>query len=672
MNSSDDEAQDKDGERPSRRKDRFLKENGELINSLYVPGPSRVDDTIGHDEYNQQPNHLPGDLTTNSDLNNLSDMNRRSDASRGGINTFETGASGDGIMEATEGTATAITTVGDGGRGHVSGSPLGAGDVHVDEKSSRNDVLEKMEEAGEKKEAGGYAVHTRNVGEKKSGGPRGYERAKRVLFFAANVGRREPPRGNGAGPDDTLWKKFLRGAIKYMKFMGPGFMISVSYMDPGNYATDVAAGAAFRFSHLFVILLANVLAIFLQSLCVKLGSVTGMDLAENCKHNFPRWLNYILYFFAESAIIATDMAEVIGSAIALNILLKIPLVAGCAITILDTFIVLFFYNSNGPVKRIRLFEGFVALLVFGVIICFAIELAHIEDTPVGEVFKGYLPSKTVASGEGLYLSCGILGATVMPHSLFLGSGIVQARMKEYDKWHANESTATVATEDSAVTVERKYVPTLDAIRYTMPFCIADLAISLFTCALFANSAILIVSAATLSGTPAAKEADLFSIYDLLVSNLGRAAGILFAVALLFSGESAGVVVTLAGQMISEGFLNWRMRPWLRRLITRAIAILPSIVVAGAVGRRGLAEVLNASQVVLSIILPFVTAPLIWMTCRAQYMQVEDPNGEIIVGAEAEATAEGGVVRRRTVDMSNGWFSCGFAVVVWTFLAGLNL
>ncbi|KAK6332355.1 hypothetical protein TWF696_003073 [Orbilia brochopaga] len=637
--------------------------------------PSRVDDTTGHDEYNQQPNHLPGDLTTNSDLNNLSDMNRRHDASRGGINNFETGVGGDGVTESVDGTAAAITAVGDGGRGHVSGSPSqGAGDVHVDGKARSPDVVEKMEEAGDiKKETGGYEVHTRSV-EKKSGGgggngARGYERAKRVLFFAANAGRREPPRDGGSGVDDTFWKKFLRMAVKYIKFMGPGFMISVSYMDPGNYATDVAAGAAFRFSHLFVILLANVLAIFLQSLCVKLGSVTGIDLAENCKRNFPKWLCWSLYFFAEAAIIATDMAEVIGSAIALNILLKVPLVAGCAITILDTFIVLFFYNADGPVKRIRFFEGFVALLVFGVIICFAIELAHIEDTPVGEVFKGYLPSKTVASGRGLYLSCGILGATVMPHSLFLGSGIVQARMKEYDKWHANESTATVATEDSAVTVERRYTPTLEAINYTMPFCIADMAISLFTCALFANSAILIVSAATLSNTPDAQDADLFSIYDLLVANLGRAAGILFAVALLFSGESAGVVVTLAGQMISEGFLNWRIRPWLRRLITRAIAILPSIVVAGAVGRRGLAEVLNASQVVLSIILPFVTAPLIWMTCRAKYMQVADPNGEVIVG---EGEAEGGVVRRRTVDMSNGWFSCAFAVVVWGFLAGLNL
>ncbi|EWC45399.1 hypothetical protein DRE_00798 [Drechslerella stenobrocha 248] len=621
--------------------------------------PSRVDDTTGHDDYNQQPNHLPADLTTNSDLNNLSNMSRRNDASNGGINTFEAAAGGDGAVESSEGTPPAITPVAEGGRGHVSGLPAKAGDVSVDEK------VELAEALDEKR-----GIETISEIPKK-GEERGYEKAKRVLFFAANAGRREPPRSNdGGGPDDTFWKKFLRGSLKYLKFMGPGFMISVSYIDPGNYATDVAAGAAFKFSHLFVILLANVLAIFLQALCVKLGSVTGIDLAENCKRNFPRWLCWSLYFFAEAAIIATDMAEVIGSAIALNILLKIPLVAGCAITILDTFIVLFFYDADGPVKRIRFFEAFVALLVFGVIICFSIELSHIEDTPVGEVLRGYLPSSAVATGNGLYLSCGILGATVMPHSLFLGSGIVQARMKEFDKWHANESTATVATEDSAVTVERRYTPTLEAIRYTMPFCIADLAISLFTCALFANSAILIVSAVTLADTPEAVDADLFSIYNLLVDNLGRAAGVLFAVALLFSGESAGVVVTLAGQMISEGFLNWRMRPWLRRLITRAIAILPSIVVAGAVGRRGLAEVMNASQVTLSIILPFVTAPLIWMTCRAQYMQVADPNGEVIAGDEG--AAEGGEVRRRTVDMSNNWFTCAFAAVVWVFIAGLNV
>ncbi|KAF3935666.1 hypothetical protein ABW19_dt0206617 [Dactylella cylindrospora] len=582
-------------------------------------------------------------------MNNISNMNRRNDASAGGINTFDNSAGGDGATDSSvDNNTTGITAVGEGRRGSVSSSLRTR---NASEKSGLHHV-EKIPSGGKEKEKENWAT----------------TRAKRVLFLAASAGRREPPAG-GSMPGDSFWRKGLQVIFKYVRFMGPGFMISVSYMDPGNYATDVAAGAAFRFSHLFVILLANVLAIFLQALCVKLGSVTGVDLAENCKRNFPRWLCYILYFFAEAAIIATDMAEVIGSAIALNILLKIPLVAGCAITILDTFIVLFFYNSDGPVKRIRFFEFFVALLVFGVIICFSIELAHIEDTPVGEVFKGYLPSKTVASGQGLYLSCGILGATVMPHSLFLGSGIVQARMKEFDKWHANESTATVATEDTDVSVERKYVPTLDAINHTMPFCIADMAVSLFTCALFANSAILIVSAATLSDTPEAEDADLFSIYNLLVENLGKAAGVLFAVALLFSGESAGVVVTLAGQMVSEGFLNWRMRPWLRRLITRGIAILPSIVVAGVVGRQGLAEVLNASQVTLSIILPFVTAPLIWLTCRAQYMQVANPNGEIIVD---EGSAEGGEVRRRTVDMSNNWFTCAFAVVVWGFIAGLNV
>ncbi|KAF3100133.1 hypothetical protein TWF569_010311 [Orbilia oligospora] len=611
--------------------------------------PSRVDETIGHDEYNQQPNHLPADLTTNSDLNNVSNMNRRNDASRGGINTFNNSAGGDGVVESMDSDDVQITAVGGGGEGGVSGLPRAG---NVDEKSGLHDVVEVVED-----EKG------------KLGGEKRAEKPKKKVYFFASAGRREPP-VVGAGPGDTFWKKALSMVLKYAKFMGPGFMISVSYMDPGNYATDVAAGAAFRFSHLFVILLANILAIFLQSLCVKLGSVTGVDLAENCKRSFPRWLCWTLYFFAEAAIIATDMAEVIGSAIALNILLKVPLVAGCAITILDTFIVLWFYNADGPVKHIRWFEFFVALLVFGVVICFAIELAHIEDTPVGEVFRGYLPSKAVASGNGLYLSCGILGATVMPHSLFLGSGIVQARMKEYDNWHANESTATVATEDTAITIERKYKPTLEAIRYTMPFCITDMAVSLFTCALFANSAILIVSAATLSDTPEAQDADLFSIYELLVENLGKAAGILFAVALLFSGESAGIVVTLAGQMISEGFLNWRMRPWLRRLITRAIAILPSIVVAGAVGRRGLAEVLNASQVTLSIILPFVTAPLIWLTCRAKYMQVEDPNGEVITNDQTGA--EDGAVRRRSVDMSNNWFTCAFAVVVWGFIAGLNV
>ena len=222
--------------------------------------------------------------------------------------------------------------------------------------------------------------------------------------------------------------------VKYGKFVGPGFMISVAYIDPGNYATAVAAGATYRFRLLFMVLASNIIAIFLQSLCTKLGTVTGMNLAENCKANFPPWLNYTLYFFAESAIIATDIAEVIGTAIALNLLLHIPLVAGCAISIVDVIVILFFYRpGRSSMRGLRLFEFFVALLVIGVVVCFCFQLSLVRDTGVGEVFRGYLPSKALVQGQGLYQACGILGATVMPHSLYLGSGLIQARLREFDK-----------------------------------------------------------------------------------------------------------------------------------------------------------------------------------------------------------------------------------------------
>lgn len=200
------------------------------------------------------------------------------------------------------------------------------------------------------------------------------------------------------------WKKaFKRTAevlVKYAKFVGPGFMISVAYIDPGNYATDVAAGATYRFKLLFMVLISNLFAIFLQSLCIKMGSVTGMNLAEMCKEHLPKWLNYTLYFFAESAIIATDIAEVIGTAIALNLLIHVPLVAGCAISILDVLVILIFYRPSGSMRGLRAFEIFVMLLVLGVVICFCVQLSFITGVSVGEVFHGYLPSSALVQSQG--------------------------------------------------------------------------------------------------------------------------------------------------------------------------------------------------------------------------------------------------------------------------------
>ncbi|KAL8800516.1 MAG: hypothetical protein Q9182_005116 [Xanthomendoza sp. 2 TL-2023] len=448
---------------------------------------------------------------------------------------------------------------------------------------------------------------------------------------------------------------------KFSRFIGPGFMVAVAYIDPGNYATDVAAGAATRFKLLFIVIMSNVFAILLQSLAVRLGTVTGLNLAESCRAHLPRWLNVALYVLAEGAIIATDIAEVIGSAIALNLLLKIPLVGGCALTLVDVLIILIFYSPDGSMRRLRAFECFVMCLVLGVVVCFCVQLSYIENTGVGEVFRGYLPSSAIVEGEGVYLSCGILGATVMPHSLYLGSGMVQPRLREYDK-----NAGTLLPEPSDETSSSGkivYRPSLAAIRSCLTHSTVEVALSLFTFALFVNSAILIVSGASLSSDSAAESADLFGIHDLLARTLAPAAGTIFALALLLSGTSAGIVCTIAGQMLSEGALNWNIAPWLRRLVTRSISITPSIIIAGAVGKDGLSAALTGTQVALSVALPFVSAPLIYFTCRKQYM---------VVGGGQPHEDEGQPLVQDPVYMKNHWVVSTFAVLVWVVMVIMNV
>jgi len=477
--------------------------------------------------------------------------------------------------------------------------------------------------------------------------------------------------GNDRNKANAVKKEFRRlckVVMTFGKFVGPGFMISVAYIDPGNYSTDVAAGATYRFKLLFIVLMSNIFAIFLQSLCIKLGSVSGLNLAEACKEFLPRWLNIFLYIMAEAAIIATDIAEVIGTAIAINLLIpKIPLVAGCALSIVDVLFILLFYNPNGSMKGLRTFEFFVIALVIGVVVCFCIQLSLIKDTSIGEVFRGYLPSSAIIESQGLYQSCGILGATVMPHSLYLGSGIVQSRLLEHDI-----SLGLLSPTGTNTSGKIPYIPSLPAINHCMKYSIAELALALFTFALFVNSAILITSGASLYKTNAA-DADLFGIYHLLSTSIAPAAGTIFALALLLSGISAGIVCTIAGQMVSEGALNWTVTPWIRRLITRSISITPSIIIAGAVGRDGLSAALNGSQVALSVVLPFVSAPLIYFTCRNKYMTVKtgrrrdehrnrggDDDEEIFGGGE-----EG-------VKMRNHWFTAVIGVLIWLIITVMNV
>jgi metal iron transporter len=348
-------------------------------------------------------------------------------------------------------------------------------------------------------------------------------------------------------------------------------------------------------------------------------------------------------------------------------------------------------------KGLRIFEFFVVSLVLGVVILFCIELSLIKDTPVGHVFKGYLPSKAIIESEGLFQACGILGATVMPHSLYLGSGIVQPRLLDYDlkNGHVAPQVNSPNNRSSSDNSHKApYQPSLSAINFCLKYSIVELALSLFTFALFVNSAILIVAGASLYDLPDtdAATASLFSIHDLLTSTIAPAAGTIFAIALLLSGISAGIVCTIAGQMVSEGALNWSMAPWLRRLITRSISITPSIIIAGAVGREGLTAALNGSQVALSVALPFISAPIIYFTCRNKFMTVKtgasrerylEEEADDLEMDSASRVQSGGIVGSRVaeesgipveegVGMRNSWYTTAVAILIWIIIAVMNV
>ncbi|CDK29572.1 unnamed protein product [Kuraishia capsulata CBS 1993] len=449
-----------------------------------------------------------------------------------------------------------------------------------------------------------------------------------------------------------LGNNIRTAVVKYARFVGPGLMVSVAYMDPGNYATATSAGASNRYALLFVVFISNAVAVFLQSLCIKLGTVTGKDLARSCREICPRWLNLVLYLFAECAIVATDVAEVIGSAIALNILFRVPLPAGVAISVVDVFLVLMAYRPGSSLRFVRYFEYGVAVLVLAVVICFCVELGYLpQETSAKQIFRGFAPSKEMFHNNGIYTAASILGATVMPHSLFLGSGLVQPRLREYDV----ATDHIQLSEDSAENEEMyySYKPSSAAIDYCLKYSIIELATALFTFALFVNCAILIVSGATLYGTTEAVDADLYDIHSLLSTTIAPVVGTVFMVALLCSGQSAGIVCTIAGQIVCEGHIQWRVKPWMRRLITRSIAIVPCLAISASLGRHGMGIALNASQFALSITLPFLTAPLIIFTCNRRIMRVEREDGTY-------------------KDMSNNWLTTVIAVVVWIFVAVLNV
>lgn len=440
----------------------------------------------------------------------------------------------------------------------------------------------------------------------------------------------------------NLFAHSVRILCKFVKYIGPGLMVSVAYMDPGNFSSSIAS-AQFQYKLLFSLVISNIMAGFLQILASKLGICTGEDLAANCRKHLPTKINYIIYAFAEISVIATDVAEIIGTAIAFNIIFKIPLLVGVLLSIIDMLLVIMAYRPDGPMVLLRIFEGFVSLLVFGTVICFAIELGKVSPTTNWkDVARGFLPSREIfADINGLYLSAALLGSNLMPHSLYLGSGVVQARMKAFDikKGHYIRPlekkrqglftfTSNEDNNEDLDSLDEDYKPSIHAINETMSYTIAELIVSLITVALFVNAAILIVAGSALStptdddGDFALETADLFTLHQLLSTHLSKAAGSVFAFALLCSGLCGGTVVTIAGQLIMEGHCNMQIPPGIKRIITRTLALIPCVLVVVAYGREGLSAVLNASQVVLSFMLPFICAPLIYLTSNRDIMKVE--------------------------------------------------
>ena len=371
-----------------------------------------------------------------------------------------------------------------------------------------------------------------------------------------------------------FWRKLLA-------FAGPGLMVSVGYMDPGNWATDLAGGAQFGYLLLSVILISNFMAILLQHLSLKLGIVTGRDLAQACRDHYSRPVALGLWVLCEIAIAACDLAEVIGSAIALNLLFGLPLVVGVLLTAADVLVILFLQN-----RGFRYIESMVAGLICIIGACFAYDLL-ISQPSFTAILGGLLPSpRVVVNPSALYIAIGILGATVMPHNLYLHSSIVQTR--DFERSEAGKASAIkFATVDSTVAL---------------------------LLAFFINAAILILAASAFHSTGHAEVADIGDAYMLLTPVLGASlASTLFAVALLASGQNSTLTGTLAGQIVMEGFLNIRMRPWLRRLLTRSIAIIPAVIVAALYGERGVGQLLIFSQVILSLQLSFAVVPLVKFT-----------------------------------------------------------
>lgn len=424
----------------------------------------------------------------------------------------------------------------------------------------------------------------------------------------------------------TLWKKILA-------FLGPAYLVSVGYMDPGNWATDIAGGSQFGYSLLWVLLMSNIMALLLQSLCTRLGIVSGLDLAQASRKEYPKAVNFILYLLAEVAIAATDLAEVVGMAIGLELLFHIPLMWGVSITVFDSFLLLFLMN-----KGIRRMEAFIISLVVVIGLCFFLEL-FLANPNLGDMAAGFIPE--IRNNRALYISIGIIGATVMPHNLYLHSSLVQTR---------------------------KIIPTKAGIKQALKYNFADSAIAL-NFAFFVNAAILILAATVFYKNGIFEVAEIKDAHALLEPLLGSSlAPILFALALIAAGQSSTLTGTLAGQIVMEGYLNLRIQPWVRRLITRLIAIIPALLTIYYFGESSTGELLVLSQVILSLQLGFAVIPLIHFVSDKKLMGDYQIKWPVALAAWLITTVIVALNAKLVVDEISGWLTISEEpFYIWAFV-----
>jgi manganese transport protein len=426
----------------------------------------------------------------------------------------------------------------------------------------------------------------------------------------------------------TLNKK--SGFRKILAFFGPAYLISVGYMDPGNWATDLAGGSQFGYSLLWVLLMSNMMALLLQSLSARLGIVTQRDLAQASRETYSKFINYILYFLAEIAIAACDLAEVLGMAIGINLLFGIPLIEGVMITVLDTFLLLFLIN-----KGIRKMEAFIIALVLVIGVSFIFEMFFAQPV-LGDVIYGLIPS--MPNETALYIAIGIIGATVMPHNLYLHSSLVQTR---------------------------KFDRTTAGIKQALKYNFIDSTIAL-NLAFFVNAAILILAAATFYKAGMYEVAEIQDAHKFLAPLLGtKWAPILFAVALIAAGQSSTITGTLAGQIIMEGYLNLRIQPWVRRIITRLIAIIPAVVVISIFGEGVTGKLLILSQVILSLQLGFAIIPLIHFVSDKSKMRGFHISRTTQVASWIVASIIVALNAKLVFDEINGWLEAAEnPIILW--------